>query len=337
VTQPTVLPNPLYTADTATCTGAVGSDPNLDPVTLRYGWLVNGADIGIAALLLTSDQFVTGDTVQCIVTPNDGVQDGPSATSDPVTVDGCPLGSGESATCPGVSCLTILQAGYSVGDGDYWIDPMGTGAFQAYCDQTTDSGGWTRITNDDYSADACPGAWVADAQYGGLCARASTTGADFIRSATFDVWDIQYTEVRGHIESHQYGSCDAFGDNPPTSIDDTYADVVSFSVGPAGSRTHLFSYVFGFGTTNSDDSNCPSGPGGAPPHGWVGANFVCASGNQGGGNPGGVWHPTVMFPGHWFQSSVGTVTTEDVEGRLIATHASSDEDLGVTELTLFVR
>jgi hypothetical protein len=44
-----------------------------------------------------------------------------------------------------------------------------------------------------------------------------------------------------------------------------------------------------------------------------------------------------MFPGHWFQSSAGTVTTEDVEGRLIATHASADEDLGVTELTLFVR
>jgi prepilin-type N-terminal cleavage/methylation domain-containing protein len=43
---------------------------------------------------------------------------------------------------PMISCLAILSAGKSIGDGMYWIKPAGT-AFQTYCDMT--NGGWTRI------------------------------------------------------------------------------------------------------------------------------------------------------------------------------------------------
>jgi len=308
-------------------------------VVLTYSWLVDGADPGPTGVVLTDEYLSVGAAVQCVATPNDGTEDGEPGVSDPVTVEaaGCPAGSGEEPDCPGISCLTILQGGFSVGDGEYWIDPMGTGAFQAYCDQTTDGGGWTRIVNHDYATDTCPGAWVHSTQYGGMCVRDSTSSADFIRSATFDVWDIEYTELRGHLAGHQFASCDAFGDAPPTSIDDTYGDVVSFTIGAAGARTHLFSYVCGYGTNSSDDSNCPNQPGGAPPHGWVGQDYACESGNATGGSPGSQWHPQIMFANHWFQSSVGATTTQDVEGRLVATHGSANEELGVIELVLYVR
>ncbi len=62
--------------------------------------------------------------------------------------DNCDGGIDEALTgleesCPGDSCLLIFSGTSGLADGLYWVDPLGSGAREVYCDMS--GGGWTLV------------------------------------------------------------------------------------------------------------------------------------------------------------------------------------------------
>jgi len=234
-----------------------------------------------------------------------------------------------------ISCLEVLEKGRSTGDGTYTLDPPDCGEATFVCDMTTDGGGWTAIVDHDTAIDGCPGDWQLESlSFADVCARSAPTTAERIRTATFDTCDIPFEAVLGNATLYQNGTTDAFGDNPSTSLDDAYGDVVSITLGAP--RSHVFSYVFGFKSGGSDDSNCPD-IGGAAPHGWIGSDYLCATGNPSSSTNERIWYDTPLFSADWWQKSLSASTTDDLEVRLIGTHNTADEDMGVETMMLFIR
>jgi hypothetical protein len=135
--------DPMEGVDDLVCTIDTPSiDPDGETVTYIYVWLLNGSQTTETSSTVSSSDIIQGEEWTCLVTPTDGSVLG-TDTSDSVVISGDAL----------ANCNEILDAGLSIGDGVYEIDPDGTGSFDAYCDMTTDGGGWTLLLNRNVLSD----------------------------------------------------------------------------------------------------------------------------------------------------------------------------------------
>jgi hypothetical protein len=152
---PLVAIDPLDPAegDALICAVEVAAaDTDLDSIAYAFTWTVDGAaftSTGSTTLsgdTVSADHTSSGEVWQCTVTPNDGEIDGPTHASA-VTI--CPPGT--ERDCPALSCAEVLSELPSAPSGEYWMDPTGGAPFEAWCDMSTDSGGWTllAVVSDD--------------------------------------------------------------------------------------------------------------------------------------------------------------------------------------------
>ena len=135
------------------CDGAIDEDSAADALTWYLDADADGeGDAGLPTLACAAPAGYVASATDCddadssVYAAAAETCDGLDENCDGVADDGA---LGADVTCAAPSCVAILDDGSSTGDGLYWLDPDTDGdtadAWQAWCDMTTDGGGWTRL------------------------------------------------------------------------------------------------------------------------------------------------------------------------------------------------
>lgn len=116
-----VTPDPAYTDDALTCTVGTASDDDGETISYTYNWTVNGASVGATGTTLASVYTTKGDSVACLVTPDDGTDSGSTVTSNVVVIDNtAPIMSTVtlSPSAPGTEDTITATPSATDADGD---------------------------------------------------------------------------------------------------------------------------------------------------------------------------------------------------------------------------
>ena len=265
---------------------------------------------------------------------------------------------GRSPSSPGKSCLDIYHKNpESQGvSGEYYIKG-GDDAQLQYCNMQLECGGkegWMKLVNVNVArGDSCPGRWKNISSPVAACIAHSQKAGCY--STTFSTDKIPYSRVCGMVVGYQQSSTDGFANfhYSSRSINGPYVDGVSITYGTP--RKHIWTYGIG----NSDKSNylpqypsncpCSEFPGRLPPS-FVHDNYYCESGRLlissafSASDP--VWDGKDCSSGNsccsepslpWFHRDIPLPTSEDIEIRICRDEGSSNEDVLVQQIQIYVQ
>ena len=273
----------------------------------------------------------------------------------------CKQTQGTTQTNPANSCSDVI---YTCPSGFYWIRSSNGTTVQVYCDverlcSCNSTGGWTRVAylNMTDTSQQCPSAWTQrniSSEPRRVCGRDSSGGC---KSVTYSTHGMNYSHVCGRVIGYQYGLPDGFG-NPSPTIESYYADGVSLTHGPPGSRQHIWTFVAGIVENNPSIYSCPCADRAQALSlvpSFVGNDYFCESGNpastptytffpndplwdgQGCGAASCCelsYPPGVTPP--WFCKQLPQTTTDDIEVRICGDQEIANEDTPVELIEIYV-
>ena len=237
--------------------------------------------------------------------------------------------------------------------GYYWVVASTGSVVRVYCDMTLScgniTGGWMRVTelNMTDTSQQCPSNLVERSDNN--IRRCETMDAG-CSPTTYSTLHMNYNKVCGRITGYQVGTTNAFLQDNPT-IDSAYVDGVSLTHGSP--RQHI--WTFAAALDRNDDnaiggqrSRCPCRFEENPfdPPSFVGEDYFCDAGNEEfmtgetGLQTDPLWDGTDCLCCNnppWLYKHLPQPTTEDIEMRVCRNADSTNENIGIQEIEIYVQ
>ena len=272
-------------------------------------------------------------------------------TTLPLTYPGRVLQGDDSQTCPSEEHREIVRSKVKNATQSLLQESVIPRLHTFTCGGST---GWRRVAylNMSDPSQQCPSVWLEITTPHRVCERSNRVNCEGL---TYSTGSEQYDQVCGRIIGYQIGSPDAFN-GVSASIDSSYLDGISVTHGSP--RQHIWSFVAGLDEGNSGYtySTCPCVTGSSDRNeipSFVGQNYFCESGlieypggNDFFSNGDPLWDGQGCGPTSscctfnsppWFNVTLSSPTTDDIEVRICGTEGIGGEDSPIQLMELYVK
>ena len=258
---------------------------------------------------------------------------------------------------PASSCATLPS---SFPSGYYWVRASNGSAVRVYCDMTRScsgvTGGWMRVAELDMtnSSHQCPSGLRqrTDSNIRTCVRNTDSSGCSAVQYSTAS---IHYSRVCGKVIAYQNGTTNAFRQRSSNSISSAYVDGVSLTHGDP--KKHIWTLAAALASESDGDtpaSNCRCNFTTSPLPSFVGMDYFCDTGLKrfiGGSSPGFLGTDPLWDGGGceepnnccsfndppWFYKQLPQPTTEDIEMRVCRDEVSSNEDIAIEMVEIYVQ